>query len=321
MENSDFLNSSLVKNLLLFNIFDIDEFVLSEVERIKNSNMIDNWDVRSARRYSYEIFQVGENEFEEEEISSIEYLNRKEKGECYWCFSKLNYEDFEKGFPLNELGHWYGDEWLYEFHYNKCFFPAVKDWIDKTSGDSSKRLRIRELLKLLKKSKKALENIEVNWKEPNPINEIQKKVIEIHIRFDEVMLDGISRYYTNIFPELFLSTEKSKSIHSKQDILNKLINPSQKERFLNYENKLVSQKFLSEDRDKWLQLSADLVRFYNYCERKEIINRAYKNKSKGMKLLRQLYGFYEGESIDSPRNKRLKQDNAQKGQFNFLDII
>src|SRR5690554_1516807 len=201
MENTDFLNSTYVKNLILLNMYDVDEFVLREIERIKNSNMLEHYDVSKAKRYSYEVFQISDTEFEEEEISTNEYLYRKESGDNM-CFTRLNYKEFEKEFPLDEMEHWYGDRWLYDFQYNKGFFQALKKWIDETEGDASKKIRIRELIKLIQRSKQLLEAIENNWNEPHPINEIQKKAIEIHLRFANFMLESISNYYSSIFPDL-----------------------------------------------------------------------------------------------------------------------
>jgi|GEM_PF-2823685 len=209
MDEKDFLKTKLVKDLILFNIFDIDEFVLKEVERIKKGNALNVFDVSNAKRYSYEIFRIDENSCEEEEISTSEYLNRKKIGDDNMIYSTLNYKDFEKNFPLNEIGMEHNQEWLYDYHYNECFFPEVKNWIDKTEGDASKKLRVRSLLQQLKRSNNALKNIETNWYEIQPINEIQKVVIDIHLSFTGFMIESIINYYSSIFPKLFKKQIKS----------------------------------------------------------------------------------------------------------------
>jgi len=204
MTGKNFLNSDNVRKALLFSIYDVDEFVLGEVERLRTNNLFDVWDLSNAKRYSYEIFQVGENEYEESEISTDEYLYRCEEGNSS-CFTKLNYEDFETKFPLAELEEWYGNEWLHDFHINKAFFQEAINWINNTDGDASKKLHLQDLIDKIKTSQFALENIEKDIKS-TPINAIQKKVIQIHKRLDDVLLEGISARYSPIFPSLFPNT-------------------------------------------------------------------------------------------------------------------
>lgn len=202
----DFLNSNMTNTLLMFNIYDVDEFVIREAKRVHNYDGI--CDLSNVKRYSFEMFQVGEDEFYEEEMSTEEYLQRKDDGECYNCYTRLNYDDFESEFPLDELEHWYDDDWLYSFHCNKAFFQAVNVWIDKTDGDSSKKLRLQDLINKLKRSQLALSNIRSSWKTTIPLNAIQVKVIKIHKRFNEVMLKEISARYSPLFPDLFPETSK-----------------------------------------------------------------------------------------------------------------
>lgn len=207
--NNKFFTLPSIKNLLLFNLYDVDEFVLREVESIKSSNSLDAFDVSKAKRYSYEIFRVGEDECEESEISTEEYLYRIEHGDGL-CFTKLNYEDFEKEFPLNELDFWYGWEWLYLQH-EKAFFQSAIQWIENTSGDASKKLRLRDLLHRLNGSYKSLASIKPNFNNPIPLNPIQEAVIRIFKSFDKFMIESFTSRYQSIFPELFnVNAELSK---------------------------------------------------------------------------------------------------------------
>lgn len=320
MTNTDFLNSDSTKNLILFNLYDVDEFILRVVEDIKRNNLLEQFDVSKAKRYSYEIFRIGENECEEYEISTDEYLVRIEHNEGL-CFTKLNYEDFEKELTPDFIESLYDDNWLYEFQYNKAFFQEANKWIENTSGDVSKELRLRDLLNRLKSSYKSLDSIKSDLDNNILLHPIQKTVIKIFKRFDNVMIEGLTNRYKSFFSKLFTTIDNKPS---NQIIIDKLIDgQSNKIAFENYEKKLVNQEYLSEDRKQWLKKSSDLVRLYNFFERKKIINRAYKDNSKGIKLLRELYNFHEGKSIDSPRSKRLKQDESKKNidQFIFLDII
>jgi hypothetical protein len=117
------------------------------------------------------------------------------------------------------------------------------------------------------------------------------------------------------------SNEKSKSKPSRIDLINNLIGKDTKESILfeKYEKKLVYWKYLNESRNKWLKTPASFIRFYNYCENKEIFKYHLKNSSKGVEWLRNLYEFYEGGSIDS-HSKRQKQNTTKnKSEFKFLD--
>lgn len=202
MTDTDFFNQELIKNHLLFGIYDVDEFVLREVERIKSSNTIDIWDVSKAKRYSFEIHQVGKDKYEEDEISTEYYLYQKQLGSNN-CFTRLNYEVFQGNFPLDDFEHWYNDDWLINYQYNKVFFPSVINWIEEAGGDGAISLRIRKVVKTLKRSQIGLENIKYGWYKDIPLNEIQKAVIEIFKRFDETMLKGIKEHFIDIFPKLF----------------------------------------------------------------------------------------------------------------------
>ncbi len=231
--------------------------------------------------------------------------------------NQLNYEDFQENFPLDEFQSWYSDEWLINFHYDKAFLPNAIKWIEETGDGRAMSLRIKKIIKALKRSQNALENIKYGWHTDIPLNDIQKAVIEIFKRFDEIMLKGISEYFKADFLDVF----KTKKGRTKDKIIGSLINKEFEEKFYSYEYKLESLGFLSEDRNKWLKESADLVRFYNYCEEKGLINRAYKNNRKGINYMRELYDFKKGTTIDESRKKRLKQNEGNVGQFNFLDII
>lgn len=203
-----FLESELVKKHLLFDIFDIDEFVLRECKSLDEHK--DIWDLRNAKRYSFEVIQVGEDDLIksiEEEISTEEYLHRKELNDSS-VFTKLNYDDFKNNFPLDEIEEWYGEKWLYDYHCNECFIPAVNNWIDETIGDVSKKLRLKDLISKINHSRLALSHIK-NEKDNSPqLNEIQKKVVQIHIQFNDVMIEQIINRYNPIFPSLFETQNK-----------------------------------------------------------------------------------------------------------------
>ena len=117
------------------------------------------------------------------------------------------------------------------------------------------------------------------------------------------------------------SNEKSKSKLSRNDLINNLIGKDTEESifFEKYEKKLIPQ-YLNESRDKWLNNTASLIRFYNHCESKGVFKYFYKENSNGAKLFRELYNV-EDSSMDTPSSRLKRNTPTKKFEFNFLDVI
>lgn len=179
----DFIKSDIAKKYILFDIYDVDEFVLKMAKNIIGSNY--DCDLSNIKR-RYIDFEIGENGYEEREMSKKEYELPSETKN----YSTLNYKDFKTEFPLDLLDDYY-DEWVH----NNGFVESVISWIDKTEGDESKKLFIEDLVNKINKSKKSLSNIKCYWFNDTPLNPIQKKVITIHLRLNDVVLTEISKRY------------------------------------------------------------------------------------------------------------------------------
>lgn len=237
-----FLNSKLIKNHLLFDIFDIDEFILKEAKKFHQYS--DIWDLGNVRRYSFELLRVENNSFVEEEISTEEYLERKESDNDFMCFTRLNYEEFSNEFPITEMEEAYGDEWLYDYHCNKVFIPAINNWIDNSHSDASTEIKLQDLIDIIKRSLFALGNIKYGWSKDIPLNEIQKSVIKIFIKFDEVVLDKVNSRYSKRFPDVF---SKSNNIKSYSDKLGFKINQGYGENYKEALNLLKQEGFVKNN--------------------------------------------------------------------------
>lgn len=128
---------------------------------------------------------------------------------------------------------------------------------------------------------------------------------------------------TNILGQETKTPIIKKTTLDRSEIIDKLIglNTKNHNKFLDYEKKIISFGYLNSERNKWLSGTANLIRFYVYCENKSIIkNDIYRDNAKGVKLLRDLYNYYVGD-LDAP-SKRIKQMNKKnKYEFNFLDIV
>lgn len=107
----------------------------------------------------------------------------------------------------------------------------------------------------------------------------------------------------------------------REFLLGKLIeNNSNLEKFLKLEKKLIQKKYLSEVMDKWRSTPLNFVSFYVFCEQNQIFRTIYKHNSKGVKILRKLYNFDQGTSIDKP-SKREKCKNKSKIEYFSLSQL
>lgn len=108
----------------------------------------------------------------------------------------------------------------------------------------------------------------------------------------------------------------------REFLIGKLIeNNKNLEKFFKLEKKLISNKLLTNEKNKWLGTAKGFVEFYQFCENNKIFNSNYKNNSKGIKILRKMYRFEDGQSIDK-LSKRIKYNETSKfTYYSFLSLI
>jgi hypothetical protein len=105
---------------------------------------------------------------------------------------------------------------------------------------------------------------------------------------------------------------------SREEILKKLIDGSNNRiTFESYEKKLVEKQFLSKELDEWNNSAINFIRFYTYCERQKLFRSLFLTKSSGVKMLRQLYSFYVGSTLNVPskRNKITSKEISREYYF------
>lgn len=143
------------------------------------------------------------------------------------------------------------------------------------------------------------------------INNTLKKFLEtIKLELNQYLL-SLGNTYQNI----------AEDREPREFLLHALIENRQKQDvFLEYERQLVEKGYLSKDFAQWLKSPLLLVKFYKYCEVNKIFRYNFNTKSKGVKLLRKMYNFYDGESIDKPV-KRNKYNREVKEDYFFLNYI
>lgn len=191
---------------------------------------------------------------------------------------------------------------------------AIVDFVKNPSIERENRLTI--LSNFLKKlNKSILENDEIvkrkgySYKKECAlkINTILKKVSEkIYTELNEY-IKVLKNDYQNILDDK----------NSREFILGALIENSKKlDLFLKCEVVLMERGYISTDYSKWIKSPVEFIKFYKFCEDKNVFKSHYVKKSKGVTLLRELYNFRDGKSIDKP-TKRNKY-NLWKVDYFFL---
>lgn len=93
------------------------------------------------------------------------------------------------------------------------------------------------------------------------------------------------------------------------------------DKFNKLEKKLISINLLSNEYNRWLGTAIGFIEFYQFCEHAKLFKSIYMNNSKGVKILRNMYRFYEGQSIDKP-SKRIKYiSNSKITYHTFLQCV
>lgn len=211
-------------------------------------------------------------------------------------------------------------EEIFNFYENHNFFELDNFISYVKNQDIELDLRLSELSQFMIKLNKAiLKNEEIIKRKSYPhkkdcaviINKFLKKSLEILKSKLDYYLKSLGNIYQNIGEER----------EPREFLLHSLIENKQKlDVFLEYERELVEKKYLSKDFSQWLKSPILLVKFYKYCEVNKLFRYNFNNKSKGVKLLRKMYQFYDGESIDKP-TKRDRYNKEVKIDYFFLNSI
>lgn len=106
---------------------------------------------------------------------------------------------------------------------------------------------------------------------------------------------------------------------SREEILKKLFDASNNRiTFESFEKKLIEKKFISKELDQWKNSALSFMLFYTYCEREKLFRSIYFKNSNGVKLLRQLYSFEDGESLNPPSKRKLNKSTQINSEYFFL---
>ena len=150
--------------------------------------------------------------------------------------------------------------------------------------------------------------------------DIAKKINESILNIKSKIENELKYYIKTINDNDFLGYIDE--IEPRELLIGKLIENNQNlQKFLKLESKLIANGLLTNQKNKWLGTAKGFVEFYQFCENNNIFNSIYKSNSKGIKILRKMYRFDDGESIDK-LSKRIKYNESCKiTYFSFLNTI
>ncbi|RTY89634.1 hypothetical protein [Flavobacterium sp. GT3R68] len=295
-------------------LLDIENVYVPQIEYLNddffgiNDDFINSNEVIKRSMKFYEI-EVDAEDFEKLPISYKEF-NNKNKNHFY---KGLNYEYLLDNIDLE----------IFKLELTTLISTQEKRFLESITNELENSLSDIKFTKML------INNIEEILKTSNNLkslignsNSINELVLKEYLKSYSRCYKSLKDEYYHLSPHLFDKNEEI-PVLSRDEILNNLIgrNTNNLRTFLEYERKLISLKYLDNSRGKWLKKSANLVRFYNHCENKNLFKDFYENNSEGIKFLRDLYDFHEKNSIDTPEKRKLQLTRKTKSEFHFLDII
>lgn len=141
---------------------------------------------------------------------------------------------------------------------------------------------------------------------------------KITFPFYEVVFNKF-KFEKNLSDTILIDKVKWVPTLSREEILKKLFDASNNRiTFESFEKKLIEKKFLSKELDQWKNSAVSFMLFYTYCEREKLFRSIYFKNSNGVKLLRQLYSFEDGESLNPPSKRKLNKSAQINSEYFFL---
>ena len=140
---------------------------------------------------------------------------------------------------------------------------------------------------------------------------------KITFPFYEVVFNKF-KFEKNLSDTILIDKVKWVPTLSREEILKKLFDASNNRiTFESFEKKLIEKKFLSKELDQWKNSAVSFMLFYTYCEREKLFRSIYFKNSIGVKLLRQLYSFEVGESLNPPSKRKLNKSAQINSEYFF----
>ena len=269
----------------------------TSIDKIKFTSYIDSGLFANKSRIEESVSYVNNSNlenYEKEKISDVIIKNSYSNS----ALSQLeNIYDESLGYETYQLSNVISDFSL-EIEFRKKVLRTTLDKLDKA---------ILESVSVVESSKKA---------HLISCASIQKASFE---KMKESLEKSFFEYLPPIESSSQQSTANSFSV-SKQDSLEKLVDGTENlEKYYLFEKLLYQRGYINKDLDYWQESSVKLIRFYCFCEKKKMFKVQHTNKRTGIKILREIYNFQDGNAIDYP-NKRKKEMPNASAEFFFLPI-
>lgn len=202
-----------------------------------------------------------------------------------------------------------------DFDIESKLFHFIKE-IKKQEVDIQFRLKI--LSDVLKKINLSIikNNEVINSRSYIYKKDISKRINEIVIFIKSAIEKELEFYIKTINSNDFLGYLDE--IEPREFLIGKLIeNKVCFDKFNKLEKKLIAVDLLSREYNRWLGTAKGFIEFYQFCEQAKLFKSIYTSNSKGVEILRKIYKFSEGRSIDKP-SKRKKYNRSSKIAYHSL---
>ena len=184
------------------------------------------------------------------------------------------------------------------------------------------QFRLKILSDVLKKINLSLikNNEVINSRAYKYKKDISKKINETIIFIKSQIEKELEFYIKTINSNDFLGFIEE--IEPREFLIGKLIeNRLCLDKFNKLEKKLISIDLLSNEHNRWLGTAKGFIEFYQLCEEAKIFNSIYIPNSKGVKILRKMYKFEEGKSIDKRCKRKNYNYSAKITYYSFLQYL
>jgi hypothetical protein len=263
----------------------------------------------------YRIETFGED-YEKSPISFEEFNPRYDK------FNGFNYNRLSEVIEIEEFK--INLKQLFN-RYEDYFIEDITDQLPNPS-EAEFKLFLYNCLKTLKDSYDFLLSTEI--KNNVILNLVKDELIESYERafekakitfpFYDVVFNKF-KFEKNLSDTILIDKVKWIPTLSREEILKKLFDASNNRiTFESFEKKLIEKKFISKELDQWKNSALSFMLFYTYCEREKLFRSIYFKNSNGVKLLRQLYSFEDGESLNPPSKRKLNKSAQINSEYFFL---
>ncbi|NVN17482.1 hypothetical protein GUA46_03935 [Muricauda sp. HICW] len=170
-----------------------------------------------------------------------------------------------------------------------------------------------------KKFRQLLERLETAIENNKDLDKNAPKHLTSYVALVNPKFIELKRVLLKEFKEYIPKEEPINLGQSKQILLADLIDGDQNlDLYYRFEKKLVVRFFINKETDQWLETPKLFVRFYCFCESKGMFKQRHKEKRSGINILRKIYSFDGGRSLDYPNKRKLEKNLA--ADYFFLDV-